>query len=122
MGIRVSVASGQFNVLAFFAHQAGKLFSKDGRTLIVVGDDLGNCNAFLTDFAVDEEGGDAGVFGFLDSGYGGIGACIVENDGFRALTNAAFNQLELLVGIVVVDEFQGGVAQFFRFLGGNFLH
>ena len=67
VGIGVGVTTGQFDVRTFFAHQPGKFFGQDGRALVVVGDDLGNCHAFFADLAIHEEGRNTGIFGFLYS-------------------------------------------------------
>ncbi len=104
MGIGISVAAGKFDVFAFFAHQACKFFSQDGRALVVVGDDLGNCNAFFCDFAVDEEGRNSGIFCCLDGCNTCVGTGVIQDNGLSALRNAAFEEFKLLVGIIIMDE------------------
>ncbi len=121
MRVGVGVFTGQFNVIAFFAQQLGKFFRQQGGTLIVVGYDLGNCYTFFGDFAIDQEGRDPGVFGFLHSRHSRIGTSVVKNDRRSFLADTGLDQFHLLVGVIIMDQFQGFVSKFFRFLGSNFL-
>ena len=108
--------------MPLLAHELGEVLGQDGGALVVVGDDLGNGHAVLGDLTVDQEAADAGVLRQLHGGHGGVRTGVVQDDGLGALGDAALEELELRVGIVVMDEAVGGVAELLGLVGRDLLH
>ncbi len=77
VGVGVGVAAGQLHILALAVHQLHEVLGQDGRTLVVVGDDLCSGDALLCDLPIHQEAGDASVLGLLHGRHGRVRACVV---------------------------------------------
>ena len=73
-------------------------------------------DAGFIDFAVNQEGRNAGIFGFLHRANGGICTGVIKNDGFGFARDGGFNQLILLIHVIIMRGHQRGVTEGFGFL------
>ena len=119
-GIGVGLLADQFDIVALLAHQLDEFLRAELGALIVVRHDLGDGDAAGIDLAVDQECGNAGVLGLLDRSDGGVGAGIVEHDRLGLAADRGIDQLGLLVGVVVMDQDDGVVAELLGLGRGTF--
>ena len=74
-----------------------------------------DCDAGLVNFTIDEECRHARRFGFFQWTNGGIGARVIENDGFCFSGYGGLNQLVLFIDVIIMRGNQRGISQRFRF-------
>ena len=117
--VGIGLFAEQLGIFALLTHGLNKFFCDGLGALVVVRYDLRDRHAGFIDFAVNQEGGNIVVAGFLDCRNGRVGAGVITNDRGCLIGNGVVEQFGLLGCIIIVRNNLYLIAKLFCFGGSG---